>query len=114
MNVWVKVGDSQEHKIRCELSDDIANLKENIKNKLSPLFDSVPVVYIIIRDNNNNILEADDKLSDLTIGSSKKNCFLVDAPSAPITQGKIAILFIFYCYLIYTFPILVLIFPIQL
>ena len=91
MNVWVKVGDSQQHKITCELSDDIANLKENIKNKLSIKFSNIDVDEIIIRDNNNNILEADDKLSDLTIGSSKTNCFLVDAPSAPITQGKIAI-----------------------
>jgi hypothetical protein len=92
MNVWVKVGDSQEHKIRCELSDDIANLKEKIKINLSPKFDQVPVDNIIIRDYNNNILKSGSKLSNLLpLGDSEDNSFLVDAP--PVAQGKITILF---------------------
>jgi hypothetical protein len=112
MNVWVKVGDSQEHKIRCELSDDIANLKEKIKNKLSITFANIDVHNIIIKDRNGNILKAGARLSTFPLGDSEDNCFLVDAP--PVAQGKIAILFIFYCYLFYTFPILLLILPIQL
>jgi hypothetical protein len=106
MDVWVKVGDSQETIIHCNTNDVIDKLKENIKNKLSPKFDSVPTDDIIIRDKNNNIQRAGDKLSTLPWGDSEDNCFLVDAPPAPVAQGKITILFKFYCYSFYTFPIL--------
>jgi hypothetical protein len=106
MNVWVKVGDSQEAKIPCELSDDVFNLKKNIKINLSIKFANIDADDIIIRDKNNNIQRAGDKLSTLPWGDSEDNCFLVDAPPAPVAQGKITILFKFYCYSFYTFPIL--------
>jgi len=78
--------------ITCELNDYIDAFKGKIKAKLSPLFNSVPVHEIIVRDRSGNIINPDFVISSFKESmNSSTQPFLIDMPISAHQTSKCTI-----------------------
>jgi len=82
---WVKViGRASPAKVQCDSNNDIDDLKEAIKRKFSPMFDSVSIIQIVVKSPDGVPLSPEKIIGNLNIGDRVDNAFIVPSPEGNV------------------------------